>query len=672
MPPFPAVLSTDSWQRLSTVNIACWCASSNVSGYSGNYSTAALQQIVGAGNVVGNFTHDEGVIRPANTINGTTASGNTPSVAVGGTINFANNFTWSGGDYTFDMTPDPNTGNDLINVAGTANLTSGTITPNFLAGIPITGTYTVLTAGSISGSAAGITISWPGRSADPVPFIQGNSLKFNAPGISSANLTWVGNNGTNWDVETTANWTGATPNTFFQSDSVTFNDTATSFTVNVAANVQPTAVTVNSATNAYTFSGTGGISGAATFTKTGAALLTLNTANTFTGAAAIAGPVDIGTFNGALGTGALTMTDAQITESNSVTNGLTNSGLVSAGTSNSITANGGTNPFGLPTISGAGAMNLTSTTVGKIIDFGTVSGFTGALNVVGATDTDGIDPLVTVDTTIIRLNGAGSSMPNTAVSLTNGALLRDRATSPQTITLGSLSGDDTATLYGYQGGSSATTRTWRIGSLNTDTTFAGVIQDSAGSNSSTAAVTLDKIGTGKLSLTGTNTYTGNTLVEGGTLSINNPYLFDTSDLLLSGGGIIDVNFGSLATIDTIDELLINGVGQAIGTWGRIGSGAQHESAFITGDGLLQVTTFTPPAVNGDYDNDGDVDGRDFLIWQRGGSPNPLSAGDLAAWQANYPSPMQGVSAVAAVPEPCAAVLALGCGLVLVGWRKRGS
>jgi hypothetical protein len=38
---------------------------------------------------------------------------------------------------------------------------------------------------------------------------------------------------------------------------------------------------------------------------------------------------------------------------------------------------------------------------------------------------------------------------------------------------------------------------------------------------------------------------------------------------------------------------------------------------------------------GDFDNDGEVDGADFLAWQRGESPAPLSSGDLADWQANY-------------------------------------
>ena len=42
--------------------------------------------------------------------------------------------------------------------------------------------------------------------------------------------------------------------------------------------------------------------------------------------------------------------------------------------------------------------------------------------------------------------------------------------------------------------------------------------------------------------------------------------------------------------------------------------------------VLHAVTTTP----GDFDEDGDVDGRDFLVWQR----NP-SVGDLADWQANY-------------------------------------
>jgi T5SS/PEP-CTERM-associated repeat protein/autotransporter-associated beta strand protein len=63
--------------------------------------------------------------------------------------------------------------------------------------------------------------------------------------------------------------------------------------------------------------------------------------------------------------------------------------------------------------------------------------------------------------------------------------------------------------------------------------------------------------------------------------------------------------------------------------------------------VLQVIEAT--TLPGDFDFDGDVDGRDFLIWQRGGSPSPLSADDLADWQMNYGTGPLGAST--AVPEP---------------------
>ena len=67
------------------------------------------------------------------------------------------------------------------------------------------------------------------------------------------------------------------------------------------------------------------------------------------------------------------------------------------------------------------------------------------------------------------------------------------------------------------------------------------------------------------------------------------------------------------------------------------------------------------------DGDGDADGRDFLIWQRGGSHNPLSATDLAAWQANYDAaPL--LARLAAVPEPCTLWLALCAGTTAIGLR----
>ena len=58
----------------------------------------------------------------------------------------------------------------------------------------------------------------------------------------------------------------------------------------------------------------------------------------------------------------------------------------------------------------------------------------------------------------------------------------------------------------------------------------------------------------------------------------------------------------------------------------------------------------------DFDSDGDVDGRDLLVWQRGESPDSLSADDLALWQATY-----GAGTLIAnvdVPEPTTGILVM--------------
>jgi hypothetical protein len=63
-------------------------------------------------------------------------------------------------------------------------------------------------------------------------------------------------------------------------------------------------------------------------------------------------------------------------------------------------------------------------------------------------------------------------------------------------------------------------------------------------------------------------------------------------------------------------------------------------------------------LEGDFDADGDVDGNDFLLWQRGGSPNPLNPMDLAEWEANYGTTSSTIAAAASIPEPSTLLLSL--------------
>ncbi|HYO25445.1 MAG TPA: PEP-CTERM sorting domain-containing protein [Lacipirellulaceae bacterium] len=62
-------------------------------------------------------------------------------------------------------------------------------------------------------------------------------------------------------------------------------------------------------------------------------------------------------------------------------------------------------------------------------------------------------------------------------------------------------------------------------------------------------------------------------------------------------------------------------------------------------------TFTPAVSQpGDFDASGKVDGNDFVVWQRGGSPNGPLEGDLQTWRTNFGLPAAG-GAVTAIPEP---------------------
>lgn len=96
--------------------------------------------------------------------------------------------------------------------------------------------------------------------------------------------------------------------------------------------------------------------------------------------------------------------------------------------------------------------------------------------------------------------------------------------------------------------------------------------------------------------------------------------------------------------------------------------------------IESISVVTPPPRAGDYDYDNDVDGNDFLVWQRtlgssvatagiradGNGNNVVDAGDLTVWRNNFAT---AVGAVAGVPEPTGVVLA-AAGLVGAAVRRR--
>jgi hypothetical protein len=101
------------------------------------------------------------------------------------------------------------------------------------------------------------------------------------------------------------------------------------------------------------------------------------------------------------------------------------------------------------------------------------------------------------------------------------------------------------------------------------------------------------------------------------------------------------------------------------------------------DASLRVLTPNVVVNNADFDQNGIVDGADFLRWQRGqGGAGSLATGDangdlqvngvdLDAWKAQFGAP-PAAAAAAAVPEPSAALLAVGTALAGATMRRRGA
>jgi hypothetical protein len=102
---------------------------------------------------------------------------------------------------------------------------------------------------------------------------------------------------------------------------------------------------------------------------------------------------------------------------------------------------------------------------------------------------------------------------------------------------------------------------------------------------------------------------------------------------------------------------LSGMFDGLAEGGLVGnfSGTNLVISYSGGDGN-DVTLLA--ALPGDFDFDLDVDGLDFLKWQRGQSPTPSSASDLADWETNYGTVPSLSTASTPVPEPATYVMLL--------------
>jgi autotransporter-associated beta strand protein len=167
--------------------------------------------------------------------------------------------------------------------------------------------------------------------------------------------------------------------------------------------------------------------------------------------------------------------------------------------------------------------------------------------------------------------------------------------------------------------------------------FAGVL---GGPGTDENLFSLTKSGSGTLTLSGTNTYSGDTTVSEGTLTLGNPNANNESSTvnIAASAATLELNFDETGgpVTDTVKKLFIGGVQQNAGVYKATANITDSGTPIsqITGPGTLTVTTgpgslspyddwaddfpvFTPTNATLDFDNDGIDNLLEFVL---GGNP----------------------------------------------------
>jgi fibronectin-binding autotransporter adhesin len=224
--------------------------------------------------------------------------------------------------------------------------------------------------------------------------------------------------------------------------------------------------------------------GASVVTVVGPNTVTLSSASTYTGGTFVNGTLRIGN-NSALGTGTVNIASGATVNNSAPLSGLAN------------------------TFTGSGAFTATAG-AGQVLLSGNWSGFTGT---VSSTTTGDLAFNGGFTSGVANTTSANAAYVNNYTGAnTNGIIVQNQTGGTVTYKLGSYASAVGSNLR--NSGSATGDVNFEIGNLNTSTLVAGNIGGGAQTTS------LTKVGSGTLTLNGTNTYTGNTTVNAGMLVVN--------------------------------------------------------------------------------------------------------------------------------------------------------
>src|ERR1039458_3702770 len=197
----------------------------------------------------------------------------------------------TGATVGFDLGGFGNPSVTALNIVGNLAV-NGTIMVNIADTLPQLGQFPLIKYGTKSGSGTFTIGAVPvGVVASIVNNTGNHSIDLN---ITSVALDlWNGLAGGTWDINVTTNWSNAgtgLPTTYLDGISVVFNDSALgTTTVNLVTNVQPRSITVMNDVSNYTLIGIGKINGTTGLNKQGAAVLTIENMNGYTGPTVLSG-----------------------------------------------------------------------------------------------------------------------------------------------------------------------------------------------------------------------------------------------------------------------------------------------------------------------------------------------------------------------------------------------